>query len=158
MKNFHSITFDKEWTWLLISSIDYIKNFKLNKTYEKFEMGVVKNNVELNVKLITFLSKKLKYCNIQENHLILDVLYYILINMNDLQNILKREKFAANFKKINKALSFLYFNINYLMESNENIPLTDLELIADRFVKITNLLFIESVDEYFWIPKSLKLS
>ena len=157
VKNFHSITFDKEWTWLLISSIDYIKNFKLNKTYEKFEMGVVKNNVELNVKLITFLSKKLKYCNIQENHLILDVLYYILINMNDLQNILKREKFAANFKKINKALSFLYFNINYLMESNENIPLTDLELIADRFVKITNLLFIESVDEYFWIPKSLKL-
>ena len=155
-ENIKEISVDNDWTWILISSIKFIKNFDLSKTYEKFKINIDKDNVEENVKLISFLSKKVKYCNTQERLLILDVIYYILINFNDIPKILKTNKFSEKFKKLNRALSYLSFNINFSIDSSENMSLIDQRLVGDKLFKITNLLFIESLDEYFWIPKNLR--
>ena len=155
-ENIKSISLDDDWTWLFIYSIKFIKNFDLRKTFEKFEVKSEKNNIETNIKLIAHLSKKVKYCNTQEHFLILDVIYNILINTNNLQNILKAPKFSDKFKKLNRALSYLSFNINYSVNSTKEMSLINPEVVADKLFKITNLLFIESLDEYFWIPKSLK--
>ena len=153
--NIKKISLDDDWTWLLIYSIDFIENFDLRKTYEKFGIKVDKTNVEAKVKLIAHLSKKVKYCNTQEHFLILDVIYNILINMNNLQNVLKSPKFFDKFKKLNRALSYLSFNINFSMNSSEDFTLIDKEIVGDKLFKITNLLFKDSLDEYFWIPKNL---
>ena len=46
------------------------------------------------MKLIANLSKKIKYCNTQEQFLILDVIYNILTNINDLNSIIKSQKYS----------------------------------------------------------------
>ena len=150
-----NINLDDNWTWLLIYQINYIPNFKLTKTFEKFKL---ENNINLDtkVKLIAYLSKKVKYCNTQEHYLILDVIYNILINIDDLNSNIKSQKYCENFRKLNRALSYLSFNINYSMNLPKNMSLIDQEFVGDKLFKIINLLFIESIDEYFWMPKSLK--
>ena len=153
--NMKTLSFDDDWTWLLIEALKFIKNFSLRKSFEKFEIKVDQNDVATKVKLIAYLSKKVKYCNTQEHFLILDVIYNILINMNDLPNVLKSPKFSDKFKKLNRALSYLSFNVNYSMNSSEDITFIDKEIVGDKLFKITNLLFKDSLDEYFWIPKNL---
>ena len=156
-ENIDSISLEEDWTWLFIHFIKFIKGFDLRKTFEKFNINIEKNNIlETNIKLIAHLSKKVKYCNTQEHFLILDVIYNILININDLPNVLKAPKFSDKFKKLNRALSYLSFNINYSMDLKDNMSLIDQKIVGDRLFKITNLLFIDSIDEYFWIPKTLK--
>ena len=157
IKNTDSNSLYNDWIWLYISSFNYIKKFNLPKTFRHFGINTERDNTELNVKLISYLGKKMKYCNTQENFVILDVVYYILINMENLPNIMTSQKYSGEFKKLNRALSFLYFNINNLMHSEEDNQSLELELISDRFFKIKNFLFIDSVDEYFWIPKSVKI-
>ena len=154
--NINSIKIDDdEWTWLLIYPTNYLKNFSLRNTFEKFNFSDT-NNLDTNMKLIANLSKKIKYCNTQEQFLILDVIYNILTNINDLNSIIKSQKYSKKMKNLNRALSYLSFNINYSVNLSKNMSFIDQELVADKLFKITNLLFIESLDEYFWIPKSLK--
>ena len=158
-KNVDTISLDEDWTWIYIHSTKFIKNFGLNKTFEKFKINQEKTSFEQNVNLIRFLSKKVKYCNTQEQFLILDVIYHILININDLQTILKTPKYSQTFQKLNRALSYLSLNINYLMNFSKNMSVNEQDLvkdIGDKLFKITNLLFIESLDEYFWMPKTLR--
>lgn len=147
---------DEEWTWLLIHHTKYIKNFALDKTFEKFKFKIKKNNLNTNLELITYLSKKIKHCNAQEHYLILDLIYNILINIDNLNIVLKSQKYSEKFKKLNRALSYLSFNINFSVNSSNNMTLIDQEFVGEKLFKITNLLFIESIDEYFWIPKKLK--
>jgi hypothetical protein len=63
--------------------------------------------------LIAYLSKKINYCNSQEHFFILDILYKILINIDNLNNIVKSAEYSQQFKKLNRALSYLSFKINY---------------------------------------------
>ena len=154
-ENINDISLDEDWTWLVIYSIKFIKKFNLQQTYEKFEINIEKKDIDANINLIAFLSKKIKYCNTQEQFLILDVIYHILINFNDLANILKTPKYSEKFKKLNRALSYLSFNINYSEQPSQSMSLIGPEIVGERLFKITNLLFIESLDEYFWIPKTL---
>ena len=154
--NINSIKLDdEEWTWLLIYPTKYIKNFSLRNTFEKFNF-TEQNDLDSNIKLISNLSKKIKYCNTQEQFLILDVIYNILVNIDDLNTIIKSQQYSKKMKNLNRALSYLSFNINYSVNLNKNMSFIDQELVADKLFKITNLLFIESLDEYFWIPKSVK--
>ena len=155
-KNIKSISLDEDWTWILIDSIKFIKNFDLSKTYEKFKIKIEKDDMDTNINLIADLSKKVKYCNTQEHFLILDVIYNILINMKDLPKALKSPKYTNKFKKLNRALSYLSFNINYSRDLSLNMSLINQEVVGDKLFKITNFLFIDTLDEYFWIPKSLK--
>ena len=134
--NIKKISLDDDWTWLLIYSIDFIENFDLRKTYEKFGIKVDKNNVEAKVKLIAHLSKKVKYCNTQEHFLILDVIYNILINMNNLQNVLKSPKFSDKFKKLNRALSYLSF----IKSMNAFFPASLITCVISRYM--TSYLFL----------------
>ena len=57
-------------------------------------------------------------------------------------------------KNLNRGLSYLSFNINYSVNLSKNMSFIDQQLVADKLFKITNLLFIESIDEYFWIPNN----
>ena len=155
-ENVDTVSLGEDWTWIYIYSTKFIKNFELNKTYQKFEINYERTSFEQNVKLIIFLAKKIKYCNTQEHFLILDVIYNILININDLQTILKTPKYSEKFKKLNRALSYLSFNNNYSMDFSQNMSLINQELVGNKLFKITNLLFIESLDEYFWMPKTLR--
>ena len=155
-ENVNTISLDKDWTWIYIYSTKFIKNFELIKTYQKFEINYERTIFEQNINLIIFLAKKIKYCNTQEHFLILDVIYNILININDLQTILKTPKYSEKFKKLKRALSYLSFNNNYSTDFSQNMSLINQELVGYKFFKITNLLFIESSDEYFWIPKTLR--
>ena len=77
--------------------------------------------------------------------LILAVIYHILINFNDLANILKTPKYSEKFKKLNRALSYLSFNINYSEQPSQSMSLIGPEIVGERLFKITNLLFIESL-------------
>ena len=154
-ENIKEKSLEQDWEWLFIYSIKYIKKFDLSKSYEKFIKNINKDNLEQNIDLIAFLSKKVKYGNTQERFLILDVIYYILINFKDLPKIQRMNKYSSKFKKLNRGLSFLSFNINFSMKSDDNMSPIDQELVGDKLFKITNLLFIESLDEYFWIPKTL---
>ena len=154
--NIKEISIDTDWTWINIYSIKFIKSFDLTKTFEKFKNNSDKENSEENIKLISFLSKKIKYCNTQERYLILDVIYYMLINFNDLPKLLKTNKYYEQFKKLIKALTFLSFNTNFSINSSQNMSLINEDLVGEKLFKITNLLFIESLDEYFWIPKNLR--
>ena len=133
--NMNTLSLDNDWTWLLIDAVKFIENFNLRKTFEKFEIKVDKNDLESKVKLIAYLSKKVKYCNTQEHFLILDVIYYILINIDDLQNVLKSPKFSDEFKKLNRALSYLSYNVNYSMNSSEDMTFIDKEIVADKLFK-----------------------
>ena len=65
---------DEEWTWLLIYPTKYINNFSLRNTFEKFNFND-ENDLDSNIKLISNLSKIVKYSNTQEQFLILDVIY-----------------------------------------------------------------------------------
>jgi len=155
-QNINVCNLDKEWTWLLIHQTKYIKKFNLDKTFEKFKFKSIKNTLDSNMKLVAYLSKKVKYCNTQEHYLILDIIYNILINIDNLDFVLKSQKYSENFKKLNRALSYLSFNINFSFNFSRNMPLINQEFVGELLLKITNLLFIESIDEYFWIPKNLK--
>ena len=154
--NINACKLDEEWTWLLIYQTKFIKNFNLEKTFKKFKFKIKKNDLNTNLRLINFLSKKIKHCNTQEHYLILDVIYNILINIDNLNIVAKSQKFSEKFKKLNRALSYLSFNINYSVNFPKNMSLIDQIFVGDKLFKITNLLFIESIDEYFWIPKRLK--
>ena len=153
-ENFNSILLDDEWTWLLIYPFNYINNFDLKYTYDKFN---IKNdmNLDTKIKIISHLSKKIKYCNTQEHFLILDVIYKIFININDLHSVVKLPKYNKKMKNLNRGLSYLSFNINYSMNFSKNMSFIEQELVGEKIFKITNLLFIESIDEYFWIPKNI---
>ena len=154
-EHINALTLDDNWTWLLIYSINYIKNFDLKYSFDKFKLNI-NNNIDLDTKieLISNLSKKIKYCNTQEQFLILDVIYNILINENDLNTVIKLKKYEKKMKNLNRCLSYLSFNINYSVNLSKNMSFIDQQLVADRLFKITNLLFIESIDEYFWIPNN----
>ena len=153
-ENIKSLKLDDEWTWLLIYPINFIKNFDLKYSFEKFNFN---ENIDLDnkIKLIANLSKKIKYCNTQEQLLILDVIYNILNNISDLQNVIKQVKYTEKIKKLNRGLSYLSFNKNYSLIYTKNMSFIEQSLVAIRIFKITNLLFIESIDEFFWMPKSL---
>ena len=155
-QNIKTCNLDEEWTWLLIYPTKYIKNFNLEKTFKKFRFNIKKNDLNTNLRLIAYLSKKVKHCNTQEHYLILDIIYNILINIDNLNIVVKSQKFTEKFKKLNRALSYLSFNINYSVNFPKNMSLIDQKFVGDKLFKITNLLFIESIDEYFWIPKRLK--
>ena len=146
---------DKEWTWLLIYPIKCVKNFNLEKTYEKFKIKI-KTTTKENLGLIAYLSKKIKYSNIQEHFLILYVIYTVLSNTDNLNNLLKSPQFSEKFKSLKRALSYLSFNINYSENFNKNMPLINQNYVSQELFKVSNLLSIENIDEYFWIPKNLK--
>ena len=155
-RNIKTCNLDEEWTWLLIHQTKYIKNFNLTKTFGKFKFKIKKSNLDTNLGLIAYLSKKIKHCNTQEHFLILDIIYNILINIDNLNTVLKLQKYSEKFKKLNRALSYLSFNINYSVNFSKNMALIDQKFVGEILFKITNLLCIESIDEYFWISKRLK--
>ena len=153
--NLKSIVLDDEWAWLLIYPFNYIDNFDLKYTFDKFN---IKNSMDLDtkIKLISHLSKKIKYCNTQEHLLILDVIYNILTSINDLNSVTKLPKYNQQMKNLNRGLSYLSFNINYSVNFSKMMSFIEQELVAEKIFKITNLLFIESIDEYFWMPKNIQ--
>ena len=155
-QNINTCKLDEEWTWLLIPSTKYIKNFDLDKTFGKFKFKIKKNDLNTNFRLIAYLSKKIKHCNAQEHYLILDIIYNILINIDNIDSLVKSEKYSEEFKKLKRGLSYLSFNINYSYDFSKNSSLIDNKFVSDKLFKISNLLFIDSIDEYFWIPKRLK--
>jgi hypothetical protein len=146
----------REWTWLLVYHTKHVSNFNLDKTYNKFKLKNNENNMKTNFELIAYLSKKIKYCNSQEHYFILDIIYKILINVDNLNNIAKSPEYSEQFKKLNRALSYLSFNINYSINYEKNMTLIEQKFVAEKLFKICNILFIESIDEYFWLSKRLK--
>ena len=58
--NINACKLDEEWTWLLIYQTKFIKNFNLEKTFKKFKFKIKKNDLNTNLRLINFLSKKIK--------------------------------------------------------------------------------------------------
>jgi hypothetical protein len=95
----------REWTWLLVYHTKHVSNFNLDKTYNKFKLKNNENNMKTNFELIAYLSKKIKYCNSQEHYFILDIIYKILINVDNLNDIAKSPEYSEQFKKLNRAFN-----------------------------------------------------
>ncbi len=144
-----------DWKWIFISQTKFIKNFEPTKTYSKFKINLKKNYGEF-VELIGFLNERIKYLNDIEIFITLESIYFMLINIKNLEEIIKQKEFSEQFQKLNSSLSFLCFNINLSTNCSQLTGLIDPILICEKLFKITNLLFNESLDEYFWIPKSLE--
>ena len=153
--NIHTCNIKEEWNWLYIYPLGYVKNLSLEKTFQKFKIKKNTTTKE-NMGLIAYLSNKIKYSNLQEHYLILYIINNILYNTDNINTIMKSKKFSEKFNSLQKALSYLSFNMNYSINFNKNMPLINQDFVSEELFKANNILLNDIKSEYFWIPKNIE--